>query len=222
MANTKILLFVLAALACGQAFAQADQSDQVASDQTAQPPSDQSAQPAARNRAIVYKCAGADGSVVFSENPCSNDPKKVQEIDTSGALKTGSGGHLRDIAAGVADSDCRSRAHQSAYGNLDKDMQASNEHIADYQQRQDKAAEQKVYAPDGSGNLIDDPNAQQTIADLSALIAQEHEFQRKANENAEVTFQNAVKACDAQAAALEASKNAQQPQKQPQPDSGQQ
>ncbi len=220
MANTKILLFVLAVLACGQAFAQEDQSDQPA---PGQPASDQSAQPAVRNKAIVYKCAGADGSVVFSEKPCSNDPKKVQEIDTSGALKTGSGGHLRDIAAGVADTDCRSRAHQAAYGNLDADLHASNEHVADYQQRQDKAAEQKVYAPDGSGNLIDDPNAQQTIADLNALIAQEHEFQRKANENAEVTFQNAVKACDAQAAALEATKNAPPPQKpQPQQDSGQQ
>jgi len=216
MANTKILLFTLATLACGQALAQDDRPDQ--SGQSSQP--DQNAQPA-RNRAIVYKCAGKDGSVIFSENPCSNDPKKVQEIDTSSALKTGSGGHLRDIAAGVADTDCRSRAHQSAYGNLDTDLQASNEHIADYQMRQDKAAEQKVYAPDGSGNLIDDPNAQQTIADLSALIAQEREFQRKANANAEATFENAAKACDAQAAALEATKNAQPPEK-PQPDSGQQ
>src|SRR6185369_2204729 len=203
MASTRFLLFALAALASGQAFAQ-----------TAQDATDQNAQAAQRNRAIVYKCAGADGSVVFSQNPCSTDPKKVQEIDTSGALKTGSGGHLRDIAAGVADTDCRSRARQSAYGNLGPDLQASNDHIADYQQRAAKASEQKVYAPDGSGNLIDDPNAQQTIADLDALIAQEREFQRKANANAEVTFQNAAKACDEQAAALEASKKAEPPQQQ--------
>ena len=74
----------------------------------------------------------------------------------------------------------------------------------------------KVYAPDGSGNLIDDPHAQQTIADLDALITQEHEFQRKANQNAEATFQNAAKACDEQAAALEASKKTKPPQT-PQP-----
>jgi hypothetical protein len=225
MANTRFVLFALA-LTCGQAFAQTDQAGN-APDQNAP---DQNAQPAARNKAIVYKCAGKDGSVIFSENPCSTDPKKVQEIDTSGALKTGSGGHLRDIAAGVADSDCRARARQAAYGNLGPDLQASNDHIADYQQRAAKAAEQKVYAPDGSGNLIDDPNAQQTIADLDALITQEREFQRKANENAEVTFQNAARTCDEQAAAMEASKKVEppqqkpqpQPQPQPQPDSGQQ
>src|SRR6185369_6912602 len=101
---------------------------------------------------------------------------------------------------------CRSRARQSAYGNLGPDLQASNDHIADYQQRAAKAADQKVYATDGSGKLIDDPNARQAAADLDALIAQEREFQRQANEHAEVTFQNAAKACDEQAAALEASK----------------
>ena len=201
MATTRILIFAAAVLACGQAFAQADQPGQP----------DQGTPPPARNPAIVYTCMGADGTVIFSQTPCSTDPKKVKEIDTSGALRTGSGGHLREIAAGVADNDCRGRAHQSAYGTLDGDMQTSNDHIADYQQRQARAAEQKVYAPDGSGNLIDDPNAQQTISDLDALIAQEREFQRKANANAEITFQNAAKACDDQAAALEAAQKAEPP-----------
>src|SRR5512135_2862740 len=146
MATTRILIFAAAMLACGLAPAQDDQAGQ------APPP---------RNRAIVYKCTGADGTVIFSETPCSSDPKKVQEVDTSGALRTGSGGHLRDIAAGVADSDCRTRAHQSAYGTLEADMQASNAHIADYQQRQTQLATQKVYASDGPGSLIDDPNAAQ-------------------------------------------------------------
>ncbi|HSE11032.1 MAG TPA: hypothetical protein VLB69_00230, partial [Rudaea sp.] len=127
---------------------------------------------------------------------------------------TGSGGHLRDIAAGVADSDCRTRARQSSYGTLEADMEASNAHIADYQQRQTQLATQKVYASDGSGNLIDDPNAAQAIADLDNSIAQEREFQRKANANAEIAFQNAVKACDDQAAALEAAKKATPPPQQ--------
>lgn len=199
MATIRIVIFAAAALACGQAFAQADQSDQPA-------------QPPARNPAIVYKCMGADGSVIFSQTPCSTDPKKVKEIDTSGALRTGSGGHQRDIAAGVADSDCRARARQSAYGTLATDMQASNDHIADYQQRQATLAEQKVYASDGSGNLVDDPNAQRTIADLNASIAQEQDFQHKANASAEIAYQNAAKACDDQAAALEAAKKAEPPQ----------
>jgi hypothetical protein len=197
-----MLIIAAALLACAPALAQTDQAGQPAP---------------TRNRAIVYKCTGADGTIIYSEAPCSTDPKKVQEVDTSGALKTGSGGHLRDIAASVADSDCRSRARQQSYGTLSADLQASNDHIVDYQRRQERAAEAKVYAPDGSGNLIDDPNAQQTIADLDALIKQEREFQRKANENAEVTFQNAIKACDQQAAALEATKNAQPP-----PDAGKQ
>jgi len=208
MASTRFVLFALAALSCGQAFAQAGQAGQK--------PTDQNAQPEARNRAIVYKCAGADGSVIFSQNPCSTDPKKVQEIDTSSALVTGSGGHLRDVAASVADNDCRTRARQTAYGNLGPNLQVSNDHIADYQQRLAKAAEQKVYAPDGSGKLIDDPNAQQTIGDLNALIAQERDYQRTANQSAEATFQTAAKACDEQAAALEASKTQKPPQ-----DSGQ-
>jgi hypothetical protein len=40
---------------------------------------------------------------------------------------------------------------QSAYGNLGPDLQASNDHIADYQQRAAKAAEQKVYASERLG-----------------------------------------------------------------------
>jgi hypothetical protein len=208
MATTRILILAAAALACGLAFAQADQSGQ----------SDQGTPPPARNRAVVYKCMGADGTVIFSEAPCSADPKKVQEVDTSAALRTGSGGHLREIAAGVADSDCRGRARESAYGSLASEMQTSNDRIADYQQRMTQVAAQKVYASDGSGNLIDDPNTPQAMADLNASIAQEQEFQRKANANAEIAFQNAAKACDDQAAALEAAKKAQPPQ----PNSGQQ
>jgi hypothetical protein len=196
MAITRILAVAAALLACAPALAQTDQAD---------PPAP------ARNKAIVYKCTGADGTIIFSDSPCSTDPKKVQEVDTSSALVTGSGGHQRDIAAGVADTDCRRNARQSSYGTLATDLQASNDHIADYQQRQTQAAEMKVYAPDGSGNLIPDPNAQQTIADLDSLIAQEREFQRKANENAESKFQNEAKACDDQAAALESAKNAQPP-----------
>ena len=195
MANTRIPVFAAAVLFCAQAFAQADPAEQTA------PP------PPPRNRAIAYKCVSADGTVIFSENPCSTDPKKVQEIDTSTSLKTGSGGHQRDIAASVADSDCRARARQAAYGTLDTDMHTSNDHIADYEARQQKASELKVYAPDGSGNLIDDPNAQQTIADLDALIAQEREFQRKANDNAKIAFDNAARGCDEQAAALQATKD---------------
>jgi uncharacterized protein DUF4124 len=190
MATTRMLIIAAALLACAPALAQTDANQAAPT----------------RNRAVVYKCINADGTVIFSESPCSTDPKKVKEVDTSSALLTGSGGHQRDIAAGVADSDCRARARQSAYGTMASDMQASNNHIADYEQRQAQLAEQRVYAPDGSGNLIPDPYAAAAIADLNASIRQERDFQRKATANADLAFQNAAKGCDEQAAALEAAK----------------
>jgi hypothetical protein len=75
----------------------------------------------------------------------------------------------------------------------------------------------------GSGNLIDDPNAQQTISDLDALIAQERESsQRKANENAEVTFRMRRGSAMTRRQRLEATKKAEPPPPKPQQDSGQQ
>src|SRR5690348_5235344 len=47
--------------------------------------------PSTPRNTTVFKCTGADGSVIFSESPCSPDPSKVQEVDTSRALLTGSG-----------------------------------------------------------------------------------------------------------------------------------
>ncbi len=121
-------------------------------------------------------------------------------MDTSRALLTGSGGSQGDIAAGVADDDCRRLARRSAFATVDVDIETSNKHIADYQQHQSQIGEQKVFASDGSGQILDDPAAPQAIADLDASIAREREFQRKAKENAETAFQTAVQACDTLAA----------------------
>ncbi|MGE4071162.1 MAG: DUF4124 domain-containing protein [Lysobacterales bacterium] len=51
----------------------------------------------------VYKCKDASGNPVFSQSPCSADPAAVETVDTSRALKTGSGGPVAD-AADDADS----------------------------------------------------------------------------------------------------------------------
>jgi len=153
--------------------------------------------PPPRPNTTVFKCTGADGSVVFSESPCSADPKNVKEVDTSRALLTGSGGSQGDVAAGLADDDCRRLARRSAFATVDTDIETSNRHIADYQQRQSQIAEQKVFASDGSGQVIDDPASPQAIADIDASIAKEQEFQKKAKANAEIAFQNAVASCDA-------------------------
>ena len=182
-------IFAAAMLACMSASAQTD------------PP------PTHRNT-TVFKCTGADGSVVFSEAPCSADPNKVQEVDTSRSLLTGSGGNQADLAAGLADDDCHRLAHRAAYATVDVDIETSNRHIADYQERQAQVAALKVYASDGSGQLIDDPNAAQAVADIDASIAREREFQKKARTNAEAAYQKAADGC--QAAPVKAPKDDQE------------
>jgi hypothetical protein len=178
MASTRILIFAVTLAACGPASAQTDQADQSAP----------------RNNAIVNKCIGADGHVVFSDKPCP-DTHKAQQVDTSDALRTGSGGHHDEIAASVADSDCRRQARQSVYGPIDAEIEESNHYIADLQNRRSDIASHKIYASDGSGSLIDDPGALRVVADLDAEIAHEHDFQQQAHADAEAAYQEAVKAC---------------------------
>lgn len=59
----------------------------------------------------VYKCKGEDGVPVFSQRPCGAD---AQEVDTSAALKTGSGGNVQGVsdmaAMGKIDHECRMEA----------------------------------------------------------------------------------------------------------------
>lgn len=187
----RIVMFAATMLACNLALAQADE-------------------PAPRRNTTVYKCTGADGSVVYADAPCSADPHKVQEIDTSSALRTGSGGHQGELSAGVADDSCRELARKSAYGTVDLDIETSNQHINDYQQRQAQLATQKAYALDGSGQMVDDPAAPQAIAELDTSIARERDFQQNARAHAETAYQNAVKACDDAAKSAAAQKEGQQ------------
>jgi len=180
MTITRVLIFAVTLLACGSVAAQSDQ-----------PPS--------RSNAVVNKCTGADGSVIFSDKPCP-ESAKTQKVDTSAALRTGGGGHNDVIASTVADTDCRRTAMQSASGTTDADIADSNRHIAEYQQRQNALAGQKAYAADGSGNLVDDPQARKAIADLDGLIAKERAFQQKALADVASKRDAAMKACDQAAA----------------------
>jgi hypothetical protein len=157
--------------------------------------SGQSGSPTSPGNAVVNKCTAADGSVTFSDKPCP-ESSKVQKVDTSAALRTGSGGHNAAMASTVADADCRRSASQSASGTVDADIAESNRHIADYQQRQKTLASQKAYAADGSGNLVDDPEARKSIAELDGLIAKERDFQGKALANVASKQEAAIKACD--------------------------
>ena len=44
----------------------------------------------------VYKCVDERGTTVFSERPCADDPAKVETVDTSRSLKTGTGGAVAE------------------------------------------------------------------------------------------------------------------------------
>ena len=148
-----------------------------------------------RKSAVVYKCAAADGSVTFSDKPCSTDPKKIQQIDTSGALRTGSGGHVGEIADSVADSNCHDHAHKSAYANVAADIEQSNHHIADYQKQLKDLSAPGVYLMDNANNPVDDAVKHTTIEGLNLAIQREREFQVKANTNAASAYQAALDEC---------------------------
>lgn len=61
----------------------------------------------------VYKCTDERGTTVFSQRPCSADPSKVSTVDTSSALKTGTGGSVAEqgefAAMNEVDRRCRVR-----------------------------------------------------------------------------------------------------------------
>lgn len=182
MTTSRALIFAVTLFACSAAA------------QTGQPEA-----PVPRSNAVVNKCTGADGSVIFSDKPCPQSAK-TQKVDTSAALRTGGGGHNEAMASTVADADCRRTAMQSASGTTEADVADSNRHIAEYQQRQKTLASQKAYAADGSGSLVDDPQARKAIADIDALIAKERDFQQKAQAIVASKQEAAMKACDQVAA----------------------
>lgn len=151
--------------------------------------------PASRNNAIVYKCTDAAGNVAYSQNPCSTDPKKMQTIDTSAALRTGSGGNQSEISAGVADKGCRERAYQSTH-TASVDVSASNEHIARYQQRQHDLQARAAYATSGDARAAYEASNQKEIAELDAAIAKERAYQENGAKGDEAAYQKALKNCD--------------------------
>ena len=84
--------------------------------------------------AVVYKCKDANGVTVFSQSPCSNDPTKVQQVDTSAALrvKGSDTSAIQAMSNGVAisniDIKCASRknaiaaSYQSQLSSIDSEI----------------------------------------------------------------------------------------------------
>lgn len=54
------------------------------------------ATPASLVAQTVYKCTEASGTIVYSQQPCSADPAKVEAIDTTPSQMTGSGGFIAE------------------------------------------------------------------------------------------------------------------------------
>ena len=175
MTSTSKIFFALA-FVCGSASAQTDA-------------------PVPRNNAIVYKCVGADGSVVYSQKPCSADAAKMQTIDTSGALRTGSGGHQGDAAVSAADRNCRERAYQSTHTTPSTEIDTSNGHIAKYEERKRELNAPSPYATNDTGAAAQRSGNQKEIDDLDAAIAKERAYQNTGMASTETAYQNALKSC---------------------------
>lgn len=55
----------------------------------------------------VYKCKDVNGTVVFSQRPCADDPAQVETVDTSRSLKTGTGGSVEEQSEFAAMNEIR-------------------------------------------------------------------------------------------------------------------
>lgn len=91
----------------------------------------------------VYKCVDARGTTVFSQRPCADDPAKVETVDTSRALKTGSGGAVAEQSEFAQMNqlrrrcDDRLRAVQDRYG---RDYGRIEREISSLEARSDRAS----------------------------------------------------------------------------------
>jgi len=59
----------------------------------------------------VYKCMQG-GTTVFSQKPCADDPAKMETVDTSRSLRTGTGGSIAELGEMAAISDLRLKCSQ--------------------------------------------------------------------------------------------------------------
>lgn len=129
----------------------------------------------------VYKCTGKQGTVVFSQTPCSPN---AQQVDTSSALRTGSGGEeaLQAISAGVADSNCRKDAERTTLSASQGRIDALAAEKADLERRTRRANNNLAGATYESG-------LRQQIAGIETSIQQERN-------SAQAAYRAALAACD--------------------------
>jgi colicin import membrane protein len=78
----------------------------------------------------VYKCVEADGTIVYSEQPCSTDPGKIETIVTTGADTAGSRDALAEQSEFVRMNDVRRRC-DARINAINNDYAAQYRRIAD-------------------------------------------------------------------------------------------
>lgn len=130
----------------------------------------------------IYKCKQGD-TTVFSPTPCG---KSAEKVDTSRALRTGSGGEsaLRDISLSVADQNCRNAAYADTIG-------ASTGRIGGLTREKDDLTARTRRAKNNLAGATYEAGLRQQIAGIEASIQQE----RNAAQSA---YRDALKACDEQ------------------------
>lgn len=96
------------------------------------------AMPTGLTAQTVYKCTNANGTIEFAERPCSDDPAKVETVDTSRSLLTGSGGSLAEQAEFARMNDIRRTCDTRAAALADRYRQQYNRisrDVADLEKR---------------------------------------------------------------------------------------
>lgn len=110
------------------------------------------ATPATLAAQTVYKCTEENGTVVYSEQPCAADPAKVETIDTSESLRTGSGGYIDEQSEFARMNQVRrncetrmeaiGRRYAGQYRRLSDQIEGLEERIANVDRRLAGSAQQ--------------------------------------------------------------------------------
>lgn len=143
----------------------------------------------------VYKCTNADGSLVFSPNPCGASSQELKvdagsaQVDAPAATAPapGSGAVAAPAPDNEADSRCRNEAQRlqvyPAEGNLQVLMQHQAQLVREYAAGQNASEAIKVQ-----------------IGNLDSAIAAEEQRMAQAREAVDRTYRNAIAKCDARKA----------------------
>jgi hypothetical protein len=145
----------------------------------------------------IYKCAGPNGSTVFSPTPCGKNAKEVDVSKTSSLSAAPSNDAIRDISDTVADTNCRDDARK-LYVEPDTSVIARAEHdIRELQSQQWYSA-----GNPGQAQQMASDNGTRTIG-LRNVIATEQARADAQRAESRKRMDEALKRCEEQKSARE-------------------